>query len=159
MTYQPRSALVRDLTAYSAAVLELTHTLGVESTEACVPCQERAATRTAQTRRNPDNLEVATRPAEPLPRNTDGVVVEPPSSPASGSRVRWSGVIGVEGELTGDGRLIEHNALRWEGLPLKLRYVASDVGAHDGAVVVGNIDTIERREGGAIWAAGYFDTG
>src|SRR6478752_6788873 len=44
-------------------------------------------------------------------------------TPPSTTRVPWSGIIGVEGELTGDGRYIEHNALRWENLPLPMRYV------------------------------------
>jgi len=70
---------------------------------------------------------------------------------------QWSGVIGVEGELTGDGRLIEPNALRWENLPLPLRYVSSDVGAHDGAVVVGRITSITRADGGQILGEGDFD--
>lgn len=70
---------------------------------------------------------------------------------------RWSGVIGVEGELTGDGRLIEVNALRWENLPLPLRYVGSDVGSHDGAQVVGRITSISRAANGEILAEGEFD--
>jgi hypothetical protein len=37
--------------------------------------------------------------------------------------------------------------------------VSADVGAHDGAVVVGNIQTIERRPGGVIWATGEYDDG
>lgn len=72
---------------------------------------------------------------------------------------RWSGVIGIEGEATGDGRFITDGALRWDfavEVP-KLRYVYSDVGAHDGAVVVGRMDTIERRPGGEIWASGPWD--
>lgn len=72
--------------------------------------------------------------------------------------VRWQGVIGMEDEMTGDGRLIESNALWWENLPIPLRHVPSDVGAHDGAVVVGRILTIERGAGGRIEATGDFDT-
>lgn len=68
----------------------------------------------------------------------------------------WEGVIGFEGELTGDGRIIEHEALTWE-TPLPLRSVKEDIGAHDGAVVVGRILTIERRENGELWGAGDFD--
>ncbi len=84
----------------------------------------------------------------------------PPRTAAKG---RWGGIIGVEGERTGDGRIIQPGALRWgEDLaenPIPLRYVSSDVGAHDGAVVVGLVDHIERREGGAIWGEGPFDLG
>lgn len=70
--------------------------------------------------------------------------------------VAWSGVIGVENELTGDGRLIEPNALRWD-LPLPLRHVSADVGAHDGAVAVGRVDALERRTGGVLWGSGIID--
>lgn len=77
------------------------------------------------------------------------------SSPPS--TLRWEGPICFENQMTGDGRLIEPNALRWEDLPLPLRHVSSDVGAHDGAVVVGRILTIERRRGGVIWASGDLD--
>lgn len=74
--------------------------------------------------------------------------------------VRWKGVLGVEGELTGDGRYIQPGALRWENLPIPLRYVASDVGAHQGAVVVGRIDKITRdEETGLIFGEGDFDMG
>jgi hypothetical protein len=77
---------------------------------------------------------------------------------AGAGTARWSGVLCVEGEVTGDGRLIEPNALRWENLPLPLRYVAEDSGEHNGAVVVGNIETITRGQGGQVLATGIFDT-
>lgn len=86
----------------------------------------------------------------------------PPVEATSGDRAQWSrweGVLAVEGEMTGDGRLIELNALRWENLPLPLRYVSSDVGAHDGAEVVGLIDGIERGRGGKVHAHGRIDLG
>lgn len=70
---------------------------------------------------------------------------------------RWSGVIAVEGLMTGDGRLIEAGALRWDGvLPLPLRWDREDDGAHLGAVVVGLIETVKRR-GGEIFATGFVD--
>lgn len=70
----------------------------------------------------------------------------------------WTGVIGLEGELTGDGRLIEEGALEW-ATPIPLRFVMEDVGAHDGAVTVGRILSITRGENGEIQAAGDFDLG
>jgi hypothetical protein len=73
------------------------------------------------------------------------------------SDVTWEGTIGVEGEMTGDGRLIEPNALRWENLPLPLRYAPEDLGGHGGAQVVGQILTIERQENGKLAATGDFD--
>lgn len=102
----------------------------------CLPCQQRAAAN------HPRSF------ADVAPE-----IATPPTSMAS-----WSGVIGVEGELTGDGRLIEKNALSWSDLPLPLRYVSNDVGAHDGAQVVGRITSITRGQHGAIEATGDFDT-
>lgn len=74
------------------------------------------------------------------------------------TRLHWSGIIGTEGELTGDGRIIELGALEWGELPIPLRHVTSDVGGHDGAVTVGRILSIERGENGQILATGDFDT-
>lgn len=71
--------------------------------------------------------------------------------------IYWEGPIGMEGVLTGDGRFIEPNALRWSDLPNPFRAVMSDVGGHDGAQIAGSILTIERRDGGVIWASGDFD--
>jgi hypothetical protein len=61
-----------------------------------------------------------------------------------GKSAEWSGPIGIEQQRTGDGRLIEGNALRWDTLPVPLRWAMQDFGAHDGAYVVGKINTIER---------------
>jgi hypothetical protein len=73
---------------------------------------------------------------------------------------RWAGPIGMEDEMTGDARLIQGGALRWDitddNRP-PMRYVRSDVGAHDGAEVAGSILSIERQDGGVIWAEGDFD--
>lgn len=62
-----------------------------------------------------------------------------------------SGILGYEGVLTDDYRRIEPGALTW-ATPIPLRYVQSDMGAHDGAIVAGVITNIERREDGALWA-------
>ena len=72
---------------------------------------------------------------------------------------RWEGVIAREGEVTGDGRMIEDGALRWDDLPIPLRVAFKDVGGHDGAEVCGRIETVERRDGGDIYATGTFDLG
>lgn len=110
----------------------------------CLPCQ---LAREATALRAQQMIDVAD-PAEPEPD---------PDHP------RWEGPIGFEGEITGDGRIIEPNALRWaEDLtasPVPLRFVLSDMGAHDGAVVVGHVTAIERRPGGVIWGEGDFDLG
>lgn len=81
------------------------------------------------------------------------------AAPASGPTAAWEGTLVFEGQMTGDGRLIEANALRWENLPIPLRWSAIDNGGHDGAQVVGSIDAIERGQGGAITARGRFDLG
>lgn len=70
----------------------------------------------------------------------------------------WEGVIGVEGVMTGDGRLIEPDALRWE-TPFPIRIVRSDVGGHDGAEVAGTCTHLERRPGGLLWGRGPLDMG
>lgn len=73
---------------------------------------------------------------------------------------QWEGVIGMEGELTGDGRMIAPEALRWDVTDAnrpQLRFVRSDVGAHDGAETAGHILSIERRPGGVIYGTGDFD--
>ena len=80
-------------------------------------------------------------------------------TPASAPEGAWEGVIAREGEQTGDGRLIEDGALRWDELPIPLRVAFKDVGGHDGAEVCGRIETVERREGGDIYATGTFDLG
>lgn len=84
-------------------------------------------------------------------------VPEPTAEAAPGGR--WEGVIAREGEMTGDGRMIEDGALRWDDLPIPLRVAFKDVGGHDGAEVCGRIETVERREGGDIYATGTFDLG
>lgn len=81
------------------------------------------------------------------------------------SVVRWSGCIGVEGELTGDGRSFAVGALRWPdpdelaAEPLPYRYVSEDIGGHDNAVSVGTIDEIVRTDDGSgmILGAGTID--
>ena len=83
----------------------------------------------------------------------------PADAPATAPEGAWEGVIAREGEQTGDGRLIEDGALRWDELPIPLRVAFKDVGGHDGAEVCGRIETVERRDGGDIYATGTFDLG
>lgn len=90
---------------------------------------------------------------DPAGEPVDGVETAPTLEGA------WEGVIAREGEQTGDGRLIEDGALRWDELPIPLRVAFKDVGGHDGAEVCGRIETVERREGGDIYATGTFDLG
>lgn len=114
----------------------------------CAPCvgaefQEKTAALT-RSQFGPSGLAVV---APPVP-------VAPPA--ADLTVARWSGVIAVEGQMTGDGRLIELGALTWDELPIPLRWDVEDDGGHSGAVVVGLIETVERR-GGDIFATGFVD--
>lgn len=70
---------------------------------------------------------------------------------------RWEGPLAYEALATGDGRYINTGATRWENLPIPLRWAPTDIGAHGGAVVVGLIETLERREDGSIWGTGFID--
>ena len=61
--------------------------------------------------------------------------------------------------MTGDGRIIEPDALRWdEDLSgVKFRTVIEDEGEHKNAVGSGTVDLLERRDGGVIWGEGTID--
>lgn len=83
----------------------------------------------------------------------------PADAPTAEPDGAWEGVIAREGEQTGDGRLIEVGALRWDELPIPLRVAFKDVGGHDGAEVCGRIEVVERRDNGDIYATGTFDLG
>lgn len=78
----------------------------------------------------------------------------------SDGMVPWSGVLAVEDVATGDGRIFEPEALRWEdpdGDGWPLRWDIEDDGAHLGSVTVGRIRTIE-RDGNLVRGTGVFDT-
>lgn len=72
------------------------------------------------------------------------------------NRTRVSGPLAVEGESTGDGRMLAHNSLTWVGvLPIPIIWDRDD-GDHSGAVL-GAIETVERRDNGVIWGDGYVE--
>ena len=64
-----------------------------------------------------------------------------------------------EGLESGDGRKFEEGSITMRDLPLPLLWQIKTGSGHDGSVVVGRIDTIERIEGGMGSAYGVFDTG
>jgi len=67
--------------------------------------------------------------------------------------VDWSGVIAIEGSPTGDGRMLETGALRWETLPIPLIWDREE-GDHSGQVV-GAVTNIWRdTESGSVMAEG-----
>ena len=64
-----------------------------------------------------------------------------------------------EGAESGDGRKFESGAISMRDLPVPLLWQIKTGSGHDGSVVVGRIDYIERVEGGLGNAYGVFDTG
>lgn len=67
-----------------------------------------------------------------------------------GKPVGMKGILIVEGVATGDGRKIEKNALYWENGPWPLMAVLETTEGHDGATLVGRIDTLNRNENNQI---------
>lgn len=64
-----------------------------------------------------------------------------------------------EGKESGDGRIFEPGAIRVRDLPLPLLWQIKTADGHEGSVVIGRIDTMERVPGGIGNAHGVFDTG
>jgi hypothetical protein len=64
-----------------------------------------------------------------------------------------------EGVESGDGRKFEEGAISVRELPVPLLWQIKTGSGHDGSVVVGRIDYIERVDGGMGNAYGVFDTG
>lgn len=64
-----------------------------------------------------------------------------------------------ENHESGDGRKFEPNAVTIRELPLPLLWQIKTGDGHQGSVVVGRIDSMERIEGGIGNARGVFDTG
>lgn len=88
--------------------------------------------------------------ADTAPADTDAAPAELPRY--------WQGIIGAEGVLTGDGRLLENGSLEWD-TPAPFRIVKEDVGGHLGAVSAGRILSITREDDGKLRAYGDFDHG
>lgn len=64
-----------------------------------------------------------------------------------------------EGISSGDARSFEENSITIRDLPLPLMWQIKTGPGHDGSVVVGRIDSIERVRNGVGNARGVFDTG
>lgn len=72
----------------------------------------------------------------------------------------WHAVLVVEGMRTTDHRAIAPGALVWRELPIPIMWQQASTWGHDGAVLVGSIDTIARDEAtGKINATGTWDLG
>ena len=68
----------------------------------------------------------------------------------------WQMPIAVIGKPTGDGRQFDHGALTHRALPLPLRYVPTDSGGHNNAVIVGHISNVGKEKDGFLPARGEF---
>jgi hypothetical protein len=64
-----------------------------------------------------------------------------------------------EGLESGDGRKFKKNSITMRDLPLPLLWQIKTATGHDGSVVVGKIETLERVDGGLGNAYGVFDSG
>lgn len=80
------------------------------------------------------------------------------TAPANQEQAHWVGPIAWENVPTGDSRVAEPGAWRWETPVGPLRWAETDEGQHQGARVVGTIMGAE-RQGDAIQAWGTFDLG
>lgn len=78
--------------------------------------------------------------------------------PAEGAKFKIPLVI-PEGVETGDGRTFEKGAIDIRELPLPLLWQIETGEGHNGSVVIGRIDYMERVEGGIGNAHGVFDSG
>jgi len=71
---------------------------------------------------------------------------------------RFHGVCMVENVQTGDGRAFAPGSVEWDGLlPLPVGWQVEDAPGHDGSVICGRIDTME-RVGNLIRYEGTWDT-
>jgi len=69
---------------------------------------------------------------------------------------KWKMPLAVIGKPTGDGRQFDEGALSHRDLPLPFRYVATDSGGHNNAVIVGHISKIGKEKDGLLPAEGEF---
>lgn len=78
----------------------------------------------------------------------------------SGSGARFRIPVAIpEGIPSGDARSFEKDSITMRDLPLPLMWQIKTGSGHDGSVVVGRIDSVERIENGIGNAVGVFDTG
>lgn len=67
---------------------------------------------------------------------------------------QWTAVLCLEGVPTGDGRMMAIDSIGWRELPLTLMAMMVTDEGHDGAVVAGRIDEIDRMPAKAALSAG-----
>jgi hypothetical protein len=68
----------------------------------------------------------------------------------------WNMPLAVIGKPTGDGRQFDAGALTHRDLPLPFRYVPTDSGGHNNAVIVGHISKVGKEKDGMLPAEGEF---
>jgi 2'-5' RNA ligase len=86
-----------------------------------------------------------------------------PMEPTAAANGRpWSGPIAFENQLTGDSRVFIGGSIGWlsESLPWPFRWTPVDHGGHDGAVVIGRVDSLYRDPSspGVVFASGIVFT-
>ena len=90
-------------------------------------------------------------------RATALVAAGAPDQQGGGARFRIPVVV-PEGVPTGDGRIFKPLALTTRDLPIPLLWQLKTADGHDGSVIIGRIDSIERIANGLGNAYGVFDT-
>ena len=101
-----------------------------------------------------DNAHIAAK--GDLARERFGIVAG--GSPTDGAKF-YIPLLIPEGMESGDGRKFRKGSITWRDLPLPLLWQIKTADGHDGSVVVGRIDSIQRVENGLGNATGVFDTG
>ena len=77
--------------------------------------------------------------------------------PGEGARF-YIPIVIPEGVESGDGRIFKKGAITMRELPLPLLWQVQTSDGHNGSVVVGRIDSMERGEDGIVHGRGVFDT-
>jgi hypothetical protein len=73
-------------------------------------------------------------------------VIDDQSGPGVQDNAFSMPIMVIEGAWTGDGRFINPGSLSWRDLPLPVMALTETTMSHDGAKLVGRIDSIERRD-------------
>lgn len=86
--------------------------------------------------------------------NENNPNVEQTIALASEDESPWSGFIAFEGVSTGDNRSFAAGSITWNDLPIPLLWQKTSSDGHSGSWVIGRVDTIEKQEGGKVFATG-----
>jgi hypothetical protein len=85
--------------------------------------------------------------AQPIQLDVSAVTAAAKEKTMLETALPWHGVLAPEGQWSGDGRMFAVDSLRNRDLPLPLTWQKASSDGHDGSVVVGRIDSIERVDG------------